>query len=66
VLRVEKTADLFLQLKGHNIYHIFLVVPQLPYPLIIGADFLQRWKIQLDPVTEEFIVDERDLEIILV
>jgi len=45
---------------------MFLVVPGLPYEIIIGADFLQRWKIKLDPTTEEFIMDERALEIVLV
>jgi hypothetical protein len=34
--------------------------------VVIGADFLQRWKIKLDPVTEDFIIDEKALEIILV
>ena len=34
--------------------------------MIIGADFLQRWKIKLDPAIEEFIIAERALEIILV
>ena len=43
-----------------------LVVPNLHYDVIIGADFLQRWKIKLDPATEDFIIDERALEIILV
>jgi len=38
----------------------------LPYPLAMGADFLQRWKIGLDSVKEELIVDEEALEIFLV
>lgn len=59
----DKIAVLYLQLRGHNLWHTFLVVPKLPYPLIMGADFLQRWKIGLDPVTEELIVDEEALEI---
>jgi hypothetical protein len=55
-----------VDIKGHPLGHMFLVVPNLPYDVIIGADFLQRWKIKLDPATEEFIIDERALEIILV
>lgn len=66
VMRAEKTVDLFLEIKGHHLPFQFLVVSELPYEIIIGADFLQRWKIKLDPVTEDFIIDEKALEIILV
>jgi hypothetical protein len=45
---------------------MFLVVPELPYKVIVGADFFQKWKIKLDPATEDFIIDEKALEIILV
>lgn len=62
----EYTTDLFVDIKGHFLVHHFLVVPKLPCEIVIGADFLQRWKIKLDPATEEFIIDERALEIILV
>ena len=66
VLSAEKTTDLFLDLKGHNLSFIFLVVPELPYEVIVGANFFQNWKIKLDPVTEDFVIDEKALEIILV
>jgi hypothetical protein len=66
IIKAEKTVDLFLDIKGHKLPFQSLVVPQLPYELIIGADFLRRWKIRLDPVTEDFIVDEKALEILLV
>ena len=66
VMRAEKTTDLFLDLKGHHISSMFLVTPELPYELIVGADFFQKWKIKLDPATEDFIIDEKALEIILV
>jgi hypothetical protein len=62
----EWTTDLHVNINGHSLPHIFLVVPKLPCEVIIGADFLQRWKIKLDPATEDFIIDERALEIILV
>ena len=65
-IKAEHTTDLRVDIKGHPLAHMFLVVPSLPCELIIGADFLQRWKIMLDPATEEFIIDERALEIILV
>lgn len=61
----EWTTDLHVNINGHSLPHIFLVVPKLPCEVIIGADFLQRWKIMLDPATEEFIIDERAVEIIL-
>ncbi len=65
-IKAEHTTDLRVDIKGHFLAHMFLVVPNLPYEVIIGADFLQRWKIKLDPATEDFIIDERALEIILV
>jgi len=66
VMQAEKTVDLFLDLKGHELSFMFLVVPELPYQVIAGADFFQKWKIKLDPVTEDFLIDEKALEIILV
>ncbi|MBL7184064.1 MAG: retroviral-like aspartic protease [Anaerolineae bacterium] len=65
-ITAEHTTALQVDIKGHPLAHMFLVVPNLPYEVIIGADFLQRWKIKLDPATEEFIIDEKALEIILV
>ncbi len=65
-ITAEHTTDLQVDIKGHPLTHMFLVVPNLPCEVVIGADFLQRWKIKLDPATEEFIIDERALEIILV
>jgi len=66
VMKANKTVDLFLDMKGHNVGFYFLVVPELPYEVIIGADFLQKWKIMLDPVIEDFVLDEKALEIMLV
>lgn len=65
-MTAEKMTVLFLDIKGHKLPFHFLVVSELPYEIIIGADFLQRWKIKLDPVTEDFVIDEKALEIILV
>jgi len=66
IIKAKHTTDLRVDIKGHPLAHMFLVVPDLPYEVIIGADFFQRWKIKLDPATEEFIIDEKALEIILV
>lgn len=66
VIRAEYTTDLHIEIDGHTLAHMFLVFPGLPDELIIGADFLQRWKIRLDPATEEFIIDEEALKIVLI
>lgn len=66
VMRAERMTLLFLDIKGHHLPFHFLVVPELPYEVIVGANFLQDWKIKLDPLTEDFIIDEKALEIILV
>jgi hypothetical protein len=66
VMRAEKTTDLFVDMKGYKLPFHFLVVPELPYEVIVGANFFQVWKIKLDPATEDFIIDEKALEIILV
>lgn len=65
-IEAEYMTGLQVNLDGHWLYHSFLVVPRLPVEVVIGADFLQRWKIGLDPATEEFIIDEKALEILLV
>jgi hypothetical protein len=66
VMKAEKTITLFLDVKGHKLPFYFLVVPELPYEVIVGPNFFQEWKIKLDPLAEDFIIDEKALEIILV
>ena len=66
VFTAQYITGLFVDIKGHSLPHLFLVVPKLPCDVVLGADFLQRWKIKLDPATEDFIIDEKALEIILV
>ena len=66
VMTADRTMDLFLDLKGHKIWFHFLVLAELPYEVIVGANFFQNWKIKLDPITEDFIIDEKALEIMLV
>ncbi len=65
-ITTEYTTVLYIDIKGHSLGHMFLVFSDLPYEVIIGADFLQRWKIKLDPATEEFLIDEKALEIVLI
>jgi len=66
IMTADNTVTLFLDLKGHKLSFYFLVVSELPYEVIVGADFFQKWKIKLDPITEDFIIDEKALEIMLV
>jgi len=66
VMTADRTITLFLDMKGHKLSFYFLVVAELPYEVIVGADFFQKWKIKLDPITEDFIIDEKALEIMLV
>lgn len=66
VIQAEYTTVLHVEIDGHTLAHMFLVFPSLPDELIIGADFLQQWKIRLDPATEEFIIDEEALKIVLI
>jgi len=51
---------------GDRLHGTFFLVPELAEQLILGADFFQRWKIKLDPETEDIIVDPKALKIKLV
>jgi len=66
VMKADRMINLFVDLKGHKLFFHPLVVPELPYEVIVGSDFFQKWKIKLDPITEDFIIDEKALEIMLV
>jgi hypothetical protein len=60
---LEATGILSVQVEGFNLFWHFLVVPDLSEELIIGADFLQRWKIKLDPESERIIIDPKALKL---
>ena len=60
----ESTGVLSVEVEGFNLFWHFLVVPNLSEELIIGADFLQRWKIKLDP--KRIIIDPKALKLKLV
>ncbi|MEW6686853.1 MAG: retropepsin-like aspartic protease [Candidatus Edwardsbacteria bacterium] len=53
-------------LDGHKIFWTFIIVEDLTEELILGADFFQRWKIRLDPETEEIIWDPKALKLTLI
>lgn len=59
----ESTPILDVEVDGFRLFWHFLVVPDLSEELIIGADFLQRWKIRLDPEKEKIIIDEKALKL---
>lgn len=59
----ESTGVLSVVIDGFNLFWHFLVVPNLSEELILGADFLQRWKIRLDPEGEKIIIDEKALKL---
>ena len=67
VLLVEESTSIVdIELEKFNLFWHFLVVPHLSEELIIGADFLQRWKIRLDLESEGIILDPRALKLKLV
>jgi len=66
LLVVESTGSLSIEVEGYNLFWHLLVVPDLSEELIIGADFLQRWKIKLDPESERIIIDPKALRLKLV
>ena len=44
----------------------YCLITVLPYEVIVGADFLRKWKIKLDPIAKNFVIDEKALKIMLV
>ena len=63
---IEKATTLLVDLKGYALFWTFYILPGLTEEAIIGADFFQAWKIKLDPVTEDIIIDPQALKIKLV
>jgi len=66
LLVAQSTGVLDIEVEGYNLFWHFLVVSDLSEELIIGADFLQRWKIKLDPENERIIIDPKALKLKLV
>ena len=42
------------------------MITVLLYEVIVGADLLQQWKLKLDPIAKNFVIDEKALKIMLV
>ncbi|MFQ6114742.1 MAG: retropepsin-like aspartic protease [bacterium] len=49
-----------------TVFQQIMVADELSEELIIGADTMQRWKIQLDPEHEDVIIDKKVLDLKLV
>lgn len=64
-LQTNEFVQLDITIKRTNFFHPAVVVDQWADDLIIGADFLQRWKIKLDPEAEEVIIDKKALRLLL-
>jgi hypothetical protein len=56
----------YVELDDVCVHWTFIVVPDLNEQVIIGADFFQRWKVKLDPETEDIIFDTKALKLKLI
>ena len=52
-----------IKIRRHRPFGILTIVRDLTEEVIIGADFLQRWHIKLDPFRRRVIVDPRELQL---
>lgn len=55
-----------ISLNGYRLFWTLIVVDGLTEELILGADFFQRWKIRLDPETENIIWNPKALKLKLI
>ena len=63
ILETQEAITSTVWVEGHPLLWIFIVAPELPEELILGADFFQVWKIRLDPEREEITIDPSALEL---
>ena len=66
VTEAREAVHVAIWLDGHPLQWVFYVVDGLTEPAIVGADFLQIWKIKLDPEHETLILDPNALKLKLV
>ncbi|MEW6095211.1 MAG: retropepsin-like aspartic protease [bacterium] len=55
-----------IALNGHRLFWTLIVVDGLTEEAILGADFFQRWKIRLEPETENIMWDVQALKLKLI
>ncbi len=66
VTEAREATPVAVWLDGYPLQWVFYVVGDLTEPAIVGADFLQIWKIKLDPEHEALILDPNALKLKLV
>ena len=66
VAEAREAIHAAIWLDGHPLQWVFYVIDGLTEPAIVGADFLQIWKIKLDPEHETLILDPSALKLKLV
>jgi hypothetical protein len=66
VTEAREAIHAAIWLDGHPLQWTFYVVEGLTEEAIVGADFLQVWKIKLDPEREALILDPNALKLKLV
>lgn len=59
----QEFAAVDIIIKGVTVFFPLWVVEQIGEEIIIGADMLQRWKIRLDPETEDVFIDPKVTEL---
>lgn len=66
VTQARDAIHVAIWLDGHPLQWTFYVVEDLTESAIVGADFLQIWKIKLDPEHETLVLDPNALKLKLV
>ena len=61
VVRTSVVADVLLA--GKRFTALFFVVPGLTEELVLGADFMQRWHLRLEPRRRRVILDPKALQL---
>lgn len=64
--RVEEQVEAVITIDGFRIRWSYSLIPKITEELVIGTDFLQRYRIKLDPAKEKITVDPKYLKVKLV
>ena len=66
IVRIKEQVEAVVIISGFRIHWNYLLFPKMTEELVIGADFLQRYRIKLDPEREKVIINPRYLRVKLV
>ncbi|MCK4403027.1 MAG: retroviral-like aspartic protease [Dehalococcoidia bacterium] len=58
-LRAKEAIRLNFHLNGYRFSDEFMLIPNLPEPVLIGAATMQKWRLKLNFETDEVIIDPR-------